>query len=330
MPENPDLQDHNHKSGVSRRTLVKGAAWAVPAIAVAATVPVASASKLPPCIASISAASGTYPVTVDLSECGARTNNHWDFNFTFTASKNTADCKCDKVRITFYDNPPRSRLILDGFTSGFPSTKNASPKLYVQKELAPGQSQVFPTTGQTVYYAAAWNGHAAGTSTGVTIVDPGGTNDALHTIIDPAGGTGWPCDWIPTANDPMARYTVECFANGVWTLIGTYDLNPCVPMISATACRASRNPTKYTVKASVLNACGIANTNFKVTKIVRNDNSNDPFTGTTVWTGTQALGTNPTPITTNSGGSGDNLWLYFNTGGVTSQIRVDISDVSNC
>ena len=81
MTNNPELHDYKQKAGLTRRTVVKGAAWAAPVIAVSAIAPQASAS-LPPCVGNLDVAGGTYPVNVALAGCQV-SGTHWDFQFRF-------------------------------------------------------------------------------------------------------------------------------------------------------------------------------------------------------------------------------------------------------
>ena len=85
---------------VARRTIAAGAAWAVPAVAVATAAPMAAASvtttttTLPPCVRNIDPTGGTYPVSISLSGC-ATDSSHWDFIFNITAGlQDGTDCDC--------------------------------------------------------------------------------------------------------------------------------------------------------------------------------------------------------------------------------------------
>lgn len=302
---------------------MKGVAWATPAIAVAAIVPKAAASLLP-CVSEIKSTGGTYPVSVALSGCST-SNTHWDFNFKITAA--LQGCDCEKVRITFFDNPKRSRLwISDSRVIPNPTSNTAnSPQLYVQKELLPGETATFPAPGDQVRVVS--NNQLVG-----TIGAHGTADDSLHVLINPAGGnnTGLPCN----ASGPMATYKVECFRNGVWTTVGENGvINPCVPMISVdSVCRtsSSRNGL-YRLGITVRSSCGVAPGTFRIRNIQRNSDSNFPTQGSSVWSGDVPLSNGTTYITTtNNVPSGSSLWVSFTTdnGVNTSIVRVNTSNSS--
>lgn len=312
MTDRPEAQDAPKSSGVSRRTVMKGVAWAAPVIAVSAKVPMAAASGKLPCIGDIAATGGTYPVTVPLGGCND-SGGHWDFNFTIKAAAKGDDCDCDFVRVTFYDNPDRqSQLWLN--------QSSPRPQRYVQKVLAAGASAVFPTTGDKVY-------NVSDNSFVGTITSPGSENDALHTAYF-AGGSPIPCD----GDGPMATYKVECgtSASGPWTQLGGIGtINPCIPMIQSTVCSNSNG--SYTLGVSVLQSCGLSASQFQITSVRRSTDANDPLSGTVVWsTGTSLTGGSAT-ITTSTSGSGSNLWIAFTTDGVnTSRIRISTSNANDC
>lgn len=328
-------------TGIARRTLAKGAAWAVPTVAVAAAAPVYAASgitTLPPCIGAIAATGGSYPVTFSLSGCSTA-NSHWDFRFEITASTVTGtDCNCPYLRVTFFDNPKRSRLwISTNNVTPNPSTNTAnSPRLYVQKVLAAGASADFPATGDPVYRVAGpapYAGYTPGGTLVGSIVGLGQADDTLHVLVLPGGGV--PC----SASGPMAYYQVECgqSQNGPWTpLGGRGEINPCVPMIEASVCRFDTTGNdRYRLGISVLNSCGIAASNFKITNIQRNSDTNFPAQGSSVWSPTlpstgQSLNAGVTNIDMTTAGAGTQLWISFTTdnGNNTSQIRVPTNDTS--
>lgn len=331
------------QGGVGRRTIAKGAAWAVPVIAVAGAAPAQAASgitttttTLPPCLAAIGTTGGTYPVTVSLSNC-TTASSHWDFIFRITAAlQSGTDCDCAFLRVTLFDNPNRSRLwISDGFgalpalTPGTdnPQTRTQNdPRLYVQKVLAAGATGTFPLTGDVVTRVA---GSPTGFVTGGTVVGnitaPGTADDSVHTLINPTGGA-LPC----SATGPMAYYRVECgqTATGPFTLlVDQVPLNPCVPMIQVpTVCRFdTAGNDRFQLGVSVLNSCGIAASTFRVTNIQRNDDTNFPNNGTSVWTGNVPLSNGVTNIRMTTAGTGGQLWVSFTTDGVnTSRIRVPV------
>ena len=336
-----DVQDNSRPSGVSRRTVMKGVAWAAPTIAIASAVPIAAAS-LVPCVREISSTGGTYPVTVNLSGC-TTSNSHWDFNFKITAAtQNGTDCDCSHLRVTFFDNPKRSRLWISNSnnTGGNPTTNtNNSPRLYVQKVLAAGATATFPTTGDAVRRVGGgspYSGYVtdSGTAAVGPITAPGTADDSLHTLINPAGGA-LPC----SVTGPMAYYRVECgqSPNGPWTLLGDLgEINPCVPMIQATSVCRVRNDTStdYRITLGVQNSCNLPSSNFVITRVYRNNQDSLPTGGTVIWEGNQALGTS-NQITTNHPngyGSGSSLWISFTTdGGVnTSQIRIATPTGGTC
>ena len=161
-----------------------------------------------------------------------------------------------------------------------------------------------------------------------TITAPGTADDSLHTLILPNGSL--PC----SASGPMAYLRVECGAsqNGPWTpLGGLAEINPCVPMIQASVCRFDTTGNdRYRLGVSVLTSCGIQASNFRVTNIQRNDDTNFPNNGTSVWSGNQALSAGVTNIDMTGTGSGDQLWISFTTdgGANTSRIRVPTNNTA--
>lgn len=327
---------------ISRRTLAAGAAWAAPAVAVAAAAPTYAKSgitttttTLPPCIAALGTTGGTYPVSVSLSNCSTA-SSHWDFIFSITAATSSSTCLCNGVqpthlRITLFDNPKRTRLwISNTNTIGNPTTNtNNSPRLYVQKVLAVGATAPFPAQGDAVRRVGGPSPYGgfvtdSGTIFVGNITAPGTADDSLHTLILPDGSV--PCD----APGPMAYVQVECgqSSNGPWTLLGgRVEINPCVPMIQATACvYDSAGNDRFRLGISVLNGCGIPSTKFKVTNIQRNSDTNFPNNGTSVWSGSQALGPGTTNIETTTQGAGNQLWISFTTDDVnTSRIRIPVT-----
>jgi hypothetical protein len=130
----------------------------------------------------------------------------------------------------------------------------------------------------------------------------------------------------------MAYYTVHCVkANGQETpLGGTGEINPCVPVIGATACRIRQNFSTigYRIDTSTVQSCGAPIT---VVGVQTSGQSNRPEAApvTVLWTGSQPVGTsfNTTPNATNSA----YLWVKFTTDGVNfSYIRIDTPDSGSC
>ena len=301
-------------------------------------------------MAAIGTTGGTYPVSVSLSGCTvANTSSHWDFIFQITAAlQSGTDCNCSHLRVTLFDNPPRTRLwISNGFGSLSPLTGSSDnpqnrtendPRLYVQKVLAAGQTASFPfgnavpSQSDVVTRVAGppWTGFVTGGTVVGTISAPGTADDSVHTLMLPNGSV--PCD----LTGPMAYYRVECGQSptGPWTLLVDEEpLNPCVPMISATVCRFSTaGDDLYRVRVSVLTLCpGIQPSSFAVTNIQRNNSTDFPNQGNSVWSGSRQLSAGVTNIDmTDDGNDGGQLWISFTTdGGVnTSRIRVPTSNVS--
>jgi len=126
----------------------------------------------------------------------------------------------------------------------------------------------------------------------------------------------------------MAYYRVECRSSpsGTWTQLGEIGgIQPCVPMTQSTVCRLDTSGSgRYRLGVSVLESCGIAAANFRVTNIQRSNDTNFPDEGSSVWSGNQALSAGVTNFDTANTGSGGHLWITFSAdGGVnTSQIRV--------
>lgn len=329
------ISNTGQTGAVGRRTLAKGAAWAVPTIAVAGAAPAHAASgitttttTLPPCVAAIGTTGGTYPVSISLSGCNSA-SSHWDFIFRITAAlKSGTACDCDYLRLTFFDNPKRTRLwISNNITAENPqSNTNNSPRLFVQKVLAAGATAAFPAPGDNVRrVGGASNSFQTdlGTYWVGNITAPGTTDDSLHTLIFPDGSL--PC----SASGPMAYLRVECGASqyGPWTpLGGLAEINPCVPMIQATVCRFNATGNgRYRLGISVLNSCGIAASSFRVTNIQRNNDTDFPNAGTSVWSGSQPLNNGVTNIDMTSTGSGGQLWISFTTDGGTNTSRIRVS-----
>lgn len=307
MTSNPESHDHEHKAGITRRTVVKGAAWAAPVIAVAAVVPDASAS-LPPCVGSVATAGGTYPVNVGLGGCNV-SGTHWDFNFKIGALA-TVGCNCSYVEVTFKDSPNRSQLWLD--------QSNTQPQRYVRKVLPIGSTGTFPAQGDEVRNVS--NNNLIG-----TIEAPGQTQDSLHTLINVSGTGTPPCN---VGDIAMATYEVKCgqSANGPFTPFpngaGIGSINICVPLITATVCNPNGNVDRR-LNISVSNSCGIGTSNFVVTNVQRNDDTNFPNQGSSVWSGSQQVG-GGVSIDLNNGGSGGQFWISYTTdgGANTSRVRV--------
>lgn len=324
--------------GVSRRTVTKAMAWSVPVIAVAGTAPRAAASLLP-CVGQLTPVGGTYPVTVNLSGCNNSTANpnHWDFNFRITVAEQTGtECDCDAFRVTFYDNPRRSRLGIQGGAvfDDWGTDSNNSPRMYIQKELPPGGTATFPAEGDRVYRVAPpYTGHGVPGDYNLTITAPGTANDSVHALYTAGGGI--PCG----ASGPFAQYTIECRKGSTYTQLGGIgDIDPCIPMIQASVtCRVNNSGSngRYRLAINVVNnSCSSPSSKFHVTNIYRNDNTNFPNQGgNTVWTGDQVVGGGTTIEMASSGNSGDQLWISFHTGdpSSTSRIRVQIpGNVGTC
>lgn len=323
------------RQGVSRRTVTKAMAWSVPVIAVAGTAPTAAASLLP-CVADLAPVGGTYPVTVNLSGCtnSVANPNHWDFNFKITvAEQNGTDCDCDAFRVTLYDNPPRSRLGIQGGAvfDDWGTRTQPDPRMYIQKELPPGGTATFPATNDQVYRVAGaspWNGYDFPGTFNLTITAPGTADDSVHALYTPGGGI--PCG----ASGPYAFYRVDCKKNGVYTQLGGIgNINPCIPMITVdSVCRFDTTGNdRYRVHVSVLTTCpGISNSDFRVTRIQRNNDTNFPNDGDTVWTGNQVVGGGTSIDMDVAGNSGGQLWISFTTdnGANTSIIRVPTNNTA--
>lgn len=320
------------QTGVSRRTVTKAMAWSVPVIAVAGAAPRAAASLLP-CVADLAPVGGTYPVTVNLSGCSNSTSNpnHWDFNFKITvAEQNGTDCDCDAFRVTFYDNPKRSRLGIQGGTvfDDWGTDSSNSPRMYVQKELPPGGTATFPAEGDQVFRVASpYTGYGFPGAYNLTITAPGTANDSIHALYTPGGGI--PCN----ASGPFAYYRIDCKKNGQYTQLGPIgSIDPCIPMIKVdSVCRFdTAGDDRYRVTVSVLKSCGVSTSNFKVTRIQRNNDTNFPNNGNTVWSGSQVIGGGTSIDMTTAGNNGGQLWISFTTdnGANTSTVRVPTNNTS--
>jgi len=102
-------------------------------------------------------------------------------------------------------------------------------------------------------------------------------------------------------------------------------------MIQASVCRFDTTGNdRYRLGVSVLTSCGIQASSFRVTNIQRNDDTNFPNNGTSVWSGNQALSAGVTNIDMTGTGSGDQLWISFTTdgGANTSRIRVPTNNTA--
>ncbi len=293
-------------AGLTRRSVVKGAAWAAPVVAYAAVVPQASAS-LPPCVGSVNATGGSYPVNVGVAGCTVA-NTHWDFQFKITAAAE-ASCDCDAVLVTFYDNPDRSQLWLNQSTD--------QPQRYVRKTLALGATGTFPEEGDNVYNVS--NDAFVG-----TIVAPGLTQDALHCLINPSGSgappSGGSCD---DTDGPMATYLVQCIQDGTPVDFpdgqGEGSINICVPQLTATMCDLP-GAGNFRMHITVSNACGLPTSNFVVTNIQQNNDTNFPNEGFSVWSGNQVVGAG-VDIDFNTGSGQDQFWISFTPDGGTNIVR---------
>lgn len=329
MTNSHETHDHEKSGGVSRRTVVKGAAWAAPVLAYATVVPAASASLLP-CVSDVGTTGGTYPVALSLSGCNTA-SSHWDFRIRITAAeRNGTDCDCDAFRVTMFDNPKRSHLWIQGGAldpdPDWSGSTNNYPRLYVQKELAPGATATFPDTGNPINRVAGGtnftNFVTGGSFVGNTEAS-GQANDSLHVLFNANGSVPLPC----SATGPMAYYRVECRKGNTYTQLGLDgEINPCVPMIAATMCSLGNNA--YRLRVTVLTACGVLPTNFKVTSVYRNNDTNFPNSGgSTIYSN---AGLPLSAGTTNidvSGGNGGQMWVSFNVGdGNTSIIRVPVDN----
>lgn len=287
---------------------------------------------------------GSYPVNVRLSDCSTA-NSHWDFNFRIAAPGDLDDCLCNGVtpthlRITFFDNPKRSRLWITNGFGGLPdmpgsdnpqSRTENDPRLYVQKVLQLGDSALFPAQEDMVRRVSG-PPHTGFDTNPVTdtevglIAAPGGSDDSLHALINPSGGD-LPCSVPPLA--PMAYYRVECGVSdaGPWTQLGALgEINTCVPMIQASVSRICSDGV-FRLGVSVRNSCDIPPSNFAVTNIQRNDDTNFPNLGGSVWSGSRQLSAGVTDIDVDDDdGSGGQYWISFTTdgGANTSRIRVPI------
>lgn len=325
------------QGGVSRRTVTKAMAWSVPVIAVAGAAPSVAASLLP-CVGELTPVGGTYPVTVNLSGCSNSTSNpnHWDFNFKIrVAEQNGTDCDCDAFRVTLYDNPKRSRLGIQGGSvfNNWTGRSQNDPRMYIQTEIPPGATRVIPQAGDAVHRVAGtypYNGYGFPGAYNLTITAHGTSNDSLHALYTPGGGTA--CG----ASGPLAYYRIDCKKDGSYAQLGGIgQINPCIPMIQSTICRVSTaNNGTYRLGLSVHTACGIAPSNFHVVGVYRNDDTNFPNSGGSVrWTGDQTLSGGTTNLTVSGGNSNhDQLWISFHTGdpASTSIIRVTTPNSDNC
>ena len=92
---------------VRRRSLTKGMAWSVPAIAMATAAPAAAASGLPPCVGSASGQAQAAWSVPGASFGGCSNTSHFDVNIRMTIK----ECEADIVRIRVYDLGDES----DGF-----------------------------------------------------------------------------------------------------------------------------------------------------------------------------------------------------------------------
>ncbi|NLE82298.1 MAG: hypothetical protein GX610_22520 [Rhodococcus sp.] len=139
---------------VRRRSLTKGMAWSVPAIAMATAAPAAAASGLPPCVGSASGQAQAAWSVPGASFGGCSNSSHFDVNIRMTIK----ECEADIVRIRVYDLGDES----DGFglrSRLWWSLRNdPSPRfLFIEKQVAvpsPGSTLTvdFAVAGDTVRY----------------------------------------------------------------------------------------------------------------------------------------------------------------------------------
>jgi hypothetical protein len=315
VPDNPDLSLEPPKSGVSRRTVVKGVAWAAPAIITVAAIPMTSASA--PCVSGINAIGGTYPVVFEFTGCTSSYDTHWDFNFNITISKNTT-CTWNYVRLTLYDIPTgdtkqpsghRSTLYIEGLTSNNTQQYQYYVQRVIQVPGTGGTTVTIPTTGDKVI-----NSHNGSTVT--TIVAPGGVDDSLHVNT---------CNGGLASNTPMFYYTAE-YSNtstGPWTTptaqTGVFFNQPMIS-VSNTITHTGSNYYANVGVSNLGNASGASS--FVITAVRNGTSQTAPPTGTNFLKGgpftLSSLTTNQVPLTGSPGTSGY-LWVSFNTGADTSQ-----------
>ncbi len=113
-----------HTNGLSRRTLAKGAAWAVPVVAVAAAAPMVSASPVvvPPC------------VTFAFDAAACRRSNEGIYKFGFCIN-NTCLAGSGNLTMTITKIENGSNKALTGANYNFPQPAFT---------LAPGDQKCFP------------------------------------------------------------------------------------------------------------------------------------------------------------------------------------------
>ena len=175
-------------TGISRRTLVKGAAWAAPVIAVGAVVPTAAAS-LPPCFEEVSGVTQNSWSVPNATFAGCpNPSTHFDVNIQVTVKA----CDARKVTVRVYDladepatNGRRSRL-------WWSDRDSSTPYLFIQKTItvpAVGSTTVpFVTTGDQVRWSNSQFGNTGGR--GPITAPPNSENDGIHVNPCYFGGAG--------------------------------------------------------------------------------------------------------------------------------------------
>lgn len=200
--------------GISRRTIVKGVAWATPVIAVATVVPEASAS-LPPCVGSVSGVSqGSWSVGARFPGCTQ--NSHFDVSVQISIKA----CEAQSICIRVYDlgdenngSGLRSRLWWD-YTSD-----QTPPYLFIEKCITvPAEGTVpvsFAIQNDTVRRETT---QFAESSTVVgTIGAVGGTNDGIHVNPCYFGGAG--------SSGRVAKFYYRLGNAGAWLPGGYINAN---------------------------------------------------------------------------------------------------------
>jgi len=196
--------------GISRRTIVKGVAWATPVIAVATVVPEASAS-LPPCVGSITGVpQSSWSVGAGFPGCNQ--NTHFDTSVQVQIKACEAESICIRVYDLGHQNDGaglRSRLWWSY------NNDSAPPYLFIEKCItvpAQGTAQVsFAVQGDNVRGQQTFLAEASNSVGNIEAL--GGTNDGIH--VNPCYFTGG------TTSNRVAQFYYRLDGAGPW-LSGGY------------------------------------------------------------------------------------------------------------
>jgi hypothetical protein len=172
---------------ISRRTVVKGAAWATPAITFAAAAPAAAAS-LPPCVGGITGvAQSGWSVGATFPGCGQ--GSHFDVSIRITVQACQAQSICLRVYdLGHQDDGAGLRSRLWWAEAADP----APPYLFIEKcvQVPEQESVPVPFAGPGDNVRGQQDFLSANSTSVGNIEVAGGTNDGIHVNPCYFGGAG--------------------------------------------------------------------------------------------------------------------------------------------